>query len=383
MLDVFRVADLLVAHALETAGDEVDLIAIYGSHAKGTASPRSDLDIFYTPAEGRRPLVGRTVLIEGILFDFWPIPWERLEAWAVGRDRGWSQAAGVIHHARLLHARSEAHAARFAALKQKTFDLQQPEARPQMIRRALDEFRSVLAHLGNLRLAASAGDLADARHAGWKLVLAVRECLALANQTLVDQGGKTFLGQMATLPFRPAELEALVVEIGAARESARTAAAAEKLAMATREVLRELQASLPATQRAADEFREAYPEIHAGLGKVLTACEHSRPVDAALAAWFAQYDLSLMLSNLRDGSGHGEFNLYREFAALYREIGLPDLMECPADDPAELASRAGAFDARFREWLGEQSIALCEFTTLEEFEHSLRGPHPPPAPPRP
>jgi hypothetical protein len=114
MLDVFKVANLLVDHTVETCGDDVDLIAYYGSYAKGTAGPRSDLDIFYTPTAGRNPHAACTFLVEGVLFDFWAVPWERLEAWATGRNGGWARFAGVVHHAKLLHARSEEHASRFA-----------------------------------------------------------------------------------------------------------------------------------------------------------------------------------------------------------------------------------------------------------------------------
>ncbi len=378
MVDVFKVADLLVARTIETYGDEVDLIAYYGSYAKGTPNARSDFDIFYTPAEGRNPPAGHTFLIEGILFDFWAVPWERLEAWASGRNGGWSRFAGIVHHANLLHARSSESASRFAGLKQRTLDLQKPEARPQMIRRALDEFKTVLAHLGNVRLAATGGGgVSDARHAGWKLILAVGECLALANQTLVDQGGKGFLEQLALLPIRPAELNSPIITISTSPDPARIAAAAERLVMDTRSVLCAFQSSLPpAVPSVEARFRESYPETKAGLGKILTACEGALRVDASRAAWFAQFDQSLMLSALRSGAGHGDFNLYSEFASFYREIGLPDLMRFADGDLSELANQAGVFDARIREWLGEQSVSLCEFATLEDFDRSVRKERP-------
>ena len=58
-LDVFRMADLLVAGALATLAGEIDIISYYGSHAQGTATDTSDLDIFYIPADGKHPPVGR------------------------------------------------------------------------------------------------------------------------------------------------------------------------------------------------------------------------------------------------------------------------------------------------------------------------------------
>jgi predicted nucleotidyltransferase len=51
--DVFGIADILVAHAQHAHPGEIGIIAYYGSYAKGTTSPTSDLDILYIPDEGK------------------------------------------------------------------------------------------------------------------------------------------------------------------------------------------------------------------------------------------------------------------------------------------------------------------------------------------
>lgn len=382
MLDVFKVADLLVSRSIATHGDEIDLIAYYGSHAQGVARAGSDLDIFYVPAEGKDPPIGRTVLIEGLLFDFWAIRWETLEGFATGRIRGWSFAPAIVHHAKPLYVRSEAQRARLDALKQKVLNLQSPEARPAMIQRALDAFSQVLVHLGNLRLAMAeggdlaagdlaAGDFADVRHAGWKTVLSAWECLCLANQTFCDQGWGKLLEQIPRLRARPDNLEALIVTISTSGEPALIAGAAEELALGTRQVLRDLQKTLAAERTARDVFGGAYPEIHDGIGKVLAACAGQRPVAASATAWFAQFDLSLMLNSLQSGASGWDFNLYSEIAPLYRERGFPDLMQASTGELPALAEQARLLDARLRAWLRAQSIDLGEYATLAEFARAL------------
>ena len=87
MLDVFKIADLLVSHAVKNHGDEIDLICYYGSQAQGTATEKSDLDIFYIPAEGKNPPVGHTFLIDDVLFDFWGISWNMMEGFISLRQR--------------------------------------------------------------------------------------------------------------------------------------------------------------------------------------------------------------------------------------------------------------------------------------------------------
>ncbi|MHB9105670.1 MAG: nucleotidyltransferase domain-containing protein [Armatimonadota bacterium] len=375
MIDVFRVADLLVAHAVKHFGEEIDLIGYYGSYAQGKATERSDLDIFFIPADGKNPPAARAVLVEGILFDFWPIRWERMAAFATGRT-GWQSAPALVHHAKVLHARSEAAADRLQGLKQRILDLQGPEARPEMIRRALDAFKCVSLHLGNLRLAVADNDLTDMRNSGWEVILAALECLTLANQTFFHRGGTAIFDQLARLQARPADLERLITVISTSMEPAEIAGAADALALGTRQVLRRCQASLPAqravTERLGDVY--PYPEIHAFLGKIYSACEQQHPVAAGCAARMTQYDVSQVLAEFRNGGNHPDFNRYSEFSDLYREIGLPDLLSCPPHDLPALAEQAGAFDARVRQWFCEQSSELHEFTTLEEFERSLQHP---------
>lgn len=158
-LDVFYVADLLISHAVATHGEEIDIIGYYGSYAQGVAGNTRSGYFLY------------------------PGGWEKPSCRAHGsRHRcsvrflgDWVEHDGGLCHRpeprldirpryrpsrKVLHAWSEEQAARFAELKQKVLDLQKPEARPHMIQRALDEFRNVQAHLGNLHLAVAADDFA-------------------------------------------------------------------------------------------------------------------------------------------------------------------------------------------------------------------------------
>jgi len=371
ILDVFKVADLLVSRAIETHGAEIDIIAYYGSYAQGTARDTSDLDIFYIPADGKNPPVGRAFLIENILFDFWAIGWNTMEGFATGRNRGWSFAPAIVHHAKILYARSEEQRTRFTALKEKVVDLQKPDAQPQMIQRALDEFKNVMTHLGNLRLAITADDFADVRHAGWKVVLSIWECLALANQVFFDRGWGNLLEQIPRLQSRPKDLETLIVTIGTSDDPVLIANAAEGLALSTRQILREFQKTLHSQQTAHDVFNGSYPEIKDGIGKVLAACEGQKPVAASAAAWFLQLDLSLMLNTIQNSTDHSTFNLYSEFASLYRQLGFSNLMQASSGDLSGLAEQARQLDNRVRQWFHEQSLNLCEFKTMNEFEHSV------------
>ena len=373
-LDVSQVAELLVSHAVRSHGDAVSLIACYGSRATGQATAYSDLDIFYTPAEGADPLLARQFIVEGVPVDFWPIRWSTLEGFATGRLRGWAVAPGLVLSARLLYARSDEETARFEAVRRQVTDLQNPAARKEMVRRALAAFPAVLAHIGNLRLACADGDPASIRWAGWQVILSAVECLALVNQTTFPRGWGHLLEQLPLLRFRPEGSDLLITALATSPDPVAMTAAAEELAAGTRRILRRAQDAFPPEAGTADVFGSAYPEIREHINKVLAACEKGNPVAASHEASFIQNDIAQMLAGTRAGIPCTPANLYGDYAGPYRELGFPNLMQATATHHlAQLAGQTDLLDARLREWLRDRGIDLHVYPTFADLRDALAG----------
>ena len=58
---------------------DVSLVLIYGSYVNGTANSKSDVDCYYIPKTERGYDLAISFIIDGVGYDIYPIPWERIE----------------------------------------------------------------------------------------------------------------------------------------------------------------------------------------------------------------------------------------------------------------------------------------------------------------
>lgn len=368
MVDVFQVAAVFVDHAIKAHGDEVGIIAYYGSYALGVASPTSDLDLIYIPDDGKATTLAACFILDDICFDFFPISWARAEGFATGRT-GWAVGPALIANAQVLYARAEADLDRFNRLKAKLADLQKPEQKPQMVQRALDAFKTAVFHLGNLRLAILEADFSSIRRAAWLVVMNAVECLALVNQTYFNRGWDANLAEILQLKTKPEMLETLLATLATATDPQQINHAAETLVQATREILLQAQGALATPSTVQATFTNYYPELHDKINKIQTRCAADRPVDASWAAMFIQAEVALFMAQALQGVAYGDFNLYSEYAAPYRELGLPDLM---ALDGTALVEQAQQFDQKVQIWLQQQGVSLNRLASLDELAQFLQ-----------
>ena len=129
-IDISRTTEILKEALLRDLGDEVDLIFLCGSYLKGTTHKYSDLDLLYVPVH-ESTWHSITVLVDDIMIDFYPMHWPRLEEMANFDNVG----SSVLLKSQIVYQRSEDVAERFRALPERLCALQQPDARPAMLRR--------------------------------------------------------------------------------------------------------------------------------------------------------------------------------------------------------------------------------------------------------
>ena len=134
--NVFEIGDIMIAHARQKLGDAIDIIVYHGSQVKGTATDRSDLDFHYIP---NRPISAHfTVLFEDKCFDLHPVSWEREKARAEYDD----PLTSAIAFSKVVYSKSADVLKRYNDLKARIVELQEPQHKGYMVKKAIRIFRN-------------------------------------------------------------------------------------------------------------------------------------------------------------------------------------------------------------------------------------------------
>lgn len=353
---------------LQRFGDQVDLIFQYGSHLRGTAHKYSDVDVSWVPVHAKT-WGSITVMVDETLFDLYPIHWAKLEQMADFRD----VSATVLLHNRILYQRNQAAADRFAALTTRLRALQQPEAKPQMVRRALELFQGVGYDYYLLRRSAALDDEIGCLRQSQAILRAVLHCVAVCNQAPVDTRK---LAQVLALPQLPQGFGEHVNRVVAAMTPQTALTAIDALLDTTYLFLLERQrqhlnegAMWPAV------FDAAYPELKRDLQAVMQACEQQDVFAAKNALFSLLHEMSLGIAQVERGFAATSFNGLCDYEQDLTALGFPALTPLlVAGDFAGLHRQCLAFDVRLKAFLTERAVKLNDFASLEELWGFLTPP---------
>jgi hypothetical protein len=365
MNDNQAIIDVLQAALLQRFGDEVDLIFQYGSHLRGTAHKYSDVDISWTPVHAGT-WGSITVMVNATLFDLYPIHWAKLEQMADFRD----VSATVLLHNRILYQRTAAAADRFAALTARLHALQKPEAKPELVRRALELFQSAGYDYYLLRQCATSDDVVGCLRQAQAILRTVLHSVAVCNQAPVDTRK---LAQVLALPRLPQAFGAHVNRVVAAMTPADVLAATDALLDATHTLLLEMQraylreaATWPAV------FDAAYPELKRDLQAIMQACEQADMFAAKNAVLSLLHELSRGIAQVESGFVTTSFNSLRNYEQDLTALGFPALTpRLVAGDFTGLHEQCLAFDARLQAFLTERAVKLNNFASEEALRRFL------------
>jgi len=110
-----RIAEWIKNKAQTEYADDIALVVIYGSYVNGTANHLSDIDCYYIPKTERAYQFSSCFIIDGVGYDVFPIPWERVENIANLNDN----LLPLVGDAQILYCSSDEDLQRFRAYQEK------------------------------------------------------------------------------------------------------------------------------------------------------------------------------------------------------------------------------------------------------------------------
>jgi hypothetical protein len=300
------------------------------------------------------------------MVDLYAIHWSRLQEMA-RFENGFNT---ILRDSKIVYARNDEARDRFLDLRDELGHNQQPEARPAMLRTALELFQKMGYKYYLLRQGAEKGHRLATMQQAQTILADILHILAVVNQTPLDTRK---LDQVYALPKQPAGLAGAIASIMGTTEPHQLLLAVEILMAKTRTLLLEEQAAVLRRQRPlSDTLEAAYPELKGDIQHLILACERQDPYNFNLVSLL--HELQIHMALALDGVDYSDFNSLVEYEQDLADLGFPDLLPyVTAGDYAGLARQCRRFDQRLRQFLRENGVPLNEFADLDELQVYLDG----------
>ena len=362
-IDTTRIITILQDALLRELGDEVELIFRYGSSLKGTTHQYSDLDVSYVPVH-ESTWKSITVMVADMLIDLYPIHWSQLEEMATFDNI----SATVLLKNEIVYQRSEAAAERFRTLPAKLRALQQPDARPAMLRKAQDIFKGIGYQYYLLRRQTENGHQLSCMQHAQHILKSVLHCLMVCNQACIDTRK---LSEVLALPKLPEGFADIVNRITTSFKPEALLPACEALLNTTRALLLAEQQEVQRNDSTFSAvFHAAYPEIKGDLQHIMLACERQDMFHFMLMSLY--HELMIHMAQAFTGIEYSDFNTLAEYEQNLTALGFPDLLPyVVAGNLDGLHQQCRIFDRRLQEFLTEHDVPLNAFATVDELEKFL------------
>ncbi|MDL2302710.1 nucleotidyltransferase domain-containing protein [Lachnospiraceae bacterium OttesenSCG-928-D06] len=174
--------------------DDIDLLVIYGSYINGTENDKSDVDMYVVPKNENGYNLGETFILNGIGYDIFCIPWERLSSIADFKE----SLSPLIGDVRVAYSHSQNELDRFEKLqKQMKLHLNDPL---YMRSKSYDRIVDALEAYKGLPAETSLG---RGRLKTGKILLSLAEAVAYANETYFHKGLKTQYTDLCKMKKEP------------------------------------------------------------------------------------------------------------------------------------------------------------------------------------
>jgi len=366
LLNVMNVADTLLDHIKAHYSQEIAIVAYYGSYAQGTATKRSDLDLYFIPASSKGYQASIQFVLQDISFDFWPISWERAERMAAYQE----SKTSIIADSVLLYSRSDEDLARFRSLQQTINDL--PKNLELFLDRAEEQLQHAYVHLYKLSKAKLGEDISYFHHAASDVLIHVLSCLALLNRSYIKSGWGKNINQILNFTLKPPLLKEQIDSIMQANTPARIRAACEHLTENVLSLWMTERATLAKPPSYSERMTGFFEEIKGNLDKLKTACEAGDYQIAYFGTLGVQEEIARFMYYAEQGYWPTSLAPNLDYQRFYLAAGMPDLVSMlDSQDFRPLHEAVIQLESNLERFLLAHSVPINRYESLEQLKRSL------------
>jgi hypothetical protein len=325
--------------------DDMSFVVICGSRIYNQLHEKSDVDLYYLAKTPRGNKLSKVFIFEGIGYDIWSIPWDRLLRIASHDER----ITSIITEGRVIYYASDDDLRKFNELRAIALDISDPLKFITKAQSVLDRAYKDCFFLQ------SSTDIYDIRMYSIRIIYSVANAVALLNHYTIKRGRGKLKGEVLAMPLVPKDFDSLYDAVFTNTTRAHVKQSYSTLIRNTQELVDEESRKCARPRTFHEGMNEIYKEMIICYNKIRRACEVG-DLAAALC-------VSAELQN----------ELEADFARTGVDArALPNIIQ--AFDPMDTQKFVKAVDLHQQaviELVRENGIEIREFRTLDEVKHYL------------
>jgi predicted nucleotidyltransferase len=276
-----------IVEKIETAyAEDISLFICYGSYVTGSYGGMSDIDFFFVPKTERGYMLGLQFILDGIGYDLWPVPWERLAKISNLEE----QIASILVDGEVLFASSEEDLRKLEDLRRNLQQNLKDEAfTRKMSQQYLDRAKS---KSFDMQTREGSRLLVDAIQIAETLLFA----LAILNGTYTRKGLKRIEEEIHRFSMKPAGFLETYKRLIRTNTNAEVHGLVHELIVETEKAWKARFEAQPEPPDPAD-LAGFYEEFKSTYNKLLLACEEKNYENACYAAFMIDRETTSFLES--------------------------------------------------------------------------------------
>ena len=370
--DVDTIIELVKDATLKKFGQEIDLIVVYGSRARGTHRPSSDLEMFVVLESRKKTNVEWFFVYKDIPVDLWTKEWQELEKVSnkeSAANGGFVLQAGTISTCNVIYYKDEKARHRFQQIRDKVKEFSKcPEINIEVVNKYFDNMYNFL---GKIYFSKEKHDLIEARRGAWHIIISSIILLGMINNRYYLNNWGTNIHEAKEFAIFPKGL------IDDARDLSTEDNFDNLLTTATRVVDNMRAILIEIFEKDLVDIDLAFLSTEVSSIEYLFKIRNAALQEDIIAASYAVFELQpLTAQDLwvhdKKWTKASRFLLHNELREKYDSYGFPDFTKAiTSQDFGELIKLTDDYEKMFFKYIEEHDMKMNSFNNLEELKKYL------------